>query len=339
MTQRPTITLIMAVYNSAAYLNQSIESVVAQSYQDWELIIIDDGSTDESSTICDQWAERDSRLLVVHKENTGQADSRNLAISKAQGQWVMFIDSDDWIDIDMLQRMVTLQRQYQADMVVGAYYEEYINGHEHIHNQYVGTFTRAEAIDIYYHNKNKTTYVIWGSLLKSSLLQTKIPHLRYLEDTAVILQWMSGAQRVIITDDPFYHYRMRKGSVMHIDKKFDRAKTNLEVIRLRNQYAKSQQLLPPSVIDNFDAQGYLYVALQFVRGCWASSPRKQIAKTASCYISELTALDDSNMKRRIRKRLHLLIDSPVRFAWEMYINGLFSIHKYRSSKVPKNLFP
>ena len=335
----PTISIIMAVYNTELYLRQSIESVLSQSFGDWELIVIDDGSTDQSATICDEFAAKDERIIVIHKENTGQADSRNLAIKTARGKYIMFIDSDDWIKSNMLEEMMDCLNQEQADMVVGAYFEEYTNERIHIHNTSVGTFSKDEAIDIYYHYKNKTTYVIWGAIFKKELLKAPIPQLRYLEDTAIILQWVSEAKRVVIKDNPYYYYRMRKGSVMHVDKQKERAKINLEVISIRNKFAKQQQLLPVSIIDMNDAQAILYVALQFVRSCWASSSRKEIAQMASLLLKELTSADVSLMKRRIRNRLLQLKEHPIRFAWKMYINGLFSIHRYRNTKVPKNLFP
>lgn len=335
----PTISIIMATYNTETYLRQSITSVQKQTFQDWELIVIDDGSTDGSAEICDEMASEDERIRVVHKENSGQADSRNLAIEMVQGKFVMFLDSDDWIAPNMLEQMLSQQRQQQIDVVVCAYYEEYTDKQEHVHNTSIGIFSRAEAIDIYYHCKNKTAYVIWGAIFKKELLKAPIPQLRYLEDTAIILEWISGATRVAISDEPYYHYRMRKGSVMHVDKQKERAEVNFQVISLRNQYIKQHHFLPPSVADLCDVQSILYVTLQFVRSCWASSGRKEIARQASQLLKELTSVDEKSLKRRIRNRLLLLKEHPIRFAWKMYINGLFSIHRYRNTKVPKNLFP
>jgi len=334
-----SVSIIMSVYNTEQYLRQAIESVIAQTITDWELIIMDDGSTDGSVGICDEMAEKDDRIRVVHKENSGQADSRNIAIKMATGTFVMFVDSDDWIEPGMLEQMLSQQRQQQAEVVVGAYYEEYTDKQVHIHNTSVGTLSRAEAIDIYYHCKNKTAYVIWGAIFKKELLKAPIPQLRYLEDTAVILQWISGANHVAISDAPFYHYRMRKGSVMHVDKQKERAAVNLQVISLRNQYVKQHHLLPPSAADLYDAQAILYVTLQFVRSCWASSNRKEIARQASQLLKGLRLVDENALKRRIKKRLQMLAEHPGLFAWKMYINGLFSIHKYKNNRVPKNLFP
>jgi len=320
----PRVSVIMAVYNTELYLRQCIESVISQSYDDWELIIIDDGSTDSSKDICDEWAANDTRISVVHKQNSGQAHSRNMAISMAKGEYIMFLDSDDWIEPNTLEYLFREQENAKADIVVCSYLEEYTDKAIHIHNPYTGLFQRKEAIDIYYKCKNPTTFTIWGMIIKREFLNIEIPYLRYCEDTAVVFQWVSQARNIVITDKPLYHYRMRKGSVMHIEKEAERAMANLRVIEIRNQYANSHELLAKNDIDGYDSQSYLHVAKQFARECPSARQRNEIALAASKLLNKLMPLDDSKMKKRIRNRLQLLAKHPIRFAWQMYISGLFS---------------
>ena len=274
---------------------------------------------------------QDQRIVVVHKPNSGQADSRNVAIGMAQGEYVFFVDSDDWIAPNALEYLLGRQAQSRADVVVCSYYEEYLNARNHVHNQFCGLFSRQEAIDIYYKCKNRTTYMIWGILFSRALLKDPIPQLRFCEDTAIILQWVSQASTVEITDEPLYHYRMRQGSVMHIERETERTKTNLEVIRLRNKFARQHHLLSQQEADVYDAQAYTYVTQQFVRHCSSASRRNHIAKTASEMLQKIMPVDTSDMKRRTRRRLLLLARHPVRFAWQLYLSKFFSLKRIEKS--------
>lgn len=99
----PLISIIIPVYNTEKYIRRCIDSVIAQSYSDWELILVDDGSTDGSGKICDEYAEKDERIRVFHKENGGVSSARNVGLDNANGEWVSFVDSDDWIEIGYVE--------------------------------------------------------------------------------------------------------------------------------------------------------------------------------------------------------------------------------------------
>lgn len=333
-----TVSVIMSVYNTARYLRESVCSIMQQTYTDWELWLIDDGSTDESAALCDELGAQDPRIQVVHKENSGQADSRNMAIDKAHGEYICFIDSDDWIEITMLERLKTLLDDTQADAAVCSYYEEYTDGQRHIHNEHTGTFSREELLPIYYMHQNMTTFVIWGMLIRKSLLTPKIPLLRYCEDTAIIIQWISQARCITVCDEPLYHYRMRSGSVMHVERLSERTKVNLQVVSIRHQFAQARQLLPTSTIDRHDALSYLHITQEFVRRCHAAKERRSICEYASHLLSEVMPIDDSTLKKRIRKRLMLLYRHPRRFAWQQYLSGLFSMHERQRQRSVGSLF-
>lgn len=111
------ISVIMPVYNTAAYLPKAIESVRHQTYTHWELILVDDGSTDQSYGLCRDYAAADERIMVLHQENSGQGVARNLALEHCRGDFVMFLDSDDWIDPDCMEFLLTNIRKYRADVV------------------------------------------------------------------------------------------------------------------------------------------------------------------------------------------------------------------------------
>lgn len=99
----PFISIIIPVYNTEKYLRRCIDSVISQTYKDWELILVDDGSTDESGKICDEYAEKDERIIVFHKTNGGVSSARNVGLDNANGEWVSFVDADDWIEADYVE--------------------------------------------------------------------------------------------------------------------------------------------------------------------------------------------------------------------------------------------
>ena len=104
----PQISVIVPVYNVEKYLTQCIESILSQTYQEFELLLIDDGSEDNSGSICDHYSNIDSRVHVFHKENGGVSSARNMGIEHAKGEWVCFVDSDDWIDKDTFEYITGL---------------------------------------------------------------------------------------------------------------------------------------------------------------------------------------------------------------------------------------
>ena len=113
----PKITVIVAVYNTEKYLRKCVDSILNQTYQDLEIFLVDDGSSDSSSSICDDYAKADKRIKVMHKSNGGQGSARNLALDAATGELIGFIDSDDWIDADMYEFLLSKAISENADIV------------------------------------------------------------------------------------------------------------------------------------------------------------------------------------------------------------------------------
>ena len=118
----PKISIIMPVYGVEDYVGKSIESIQAQTYENWELWAVDDGSPDNSGKICDEYATKDNRIKVIHKENGGAPSARNTAIDKATGDYFYFMDSDDWAEPTMLGDMVELAENKNAQLVIAGYY-------------------------------------------------------------------------------------------------------------------------------------------------------------------------------------------------------------------------
>ncbi|MBR6477920.1 MAG: glycosyltransferase family 2 protein, partial [Lachnospiraceae bacterium] len=119
------ISVIVPVYNVEPYLRNCLDSITGQTYKDIEILIIDDGSKDQSGAICDEYAGKDERISVFHTENKGLSAARNLGIEHAKGEWITFVDSDDWVDPDMLERALSAAEKENLDLVFWGYVREY----------------------------------------------------------------------------------------------------------------------------------------------------------------------------------------------------------------------
>lgn len=125
--RKPLISIIVPVYNVEKYLSKCLDSLVNQTYENIEIVCVDDGSTDSSGAICDEYAKKDARIKVIHKENGGLSDARNAGLEAINGEYVMFIDSDDWIDIDTCEQCINTLERYDVDLILWSYIREYDN--------------------------------------------------------------------------------------------------------------------------------------------------------------------------------------------------------------------
>ena len=116
--EKPSVTLIVPVYNVEKYLNRCIDSILNQTLEDFELILVDDGSKDNSGNICDEYMRKDRRVKVIHKENGGLSDARNSGIEISTGEYLSFIDSDDWVEKEFLETLYNNAIKYQAEIVI-----------------------------------------------------------------------------------------------------------------------------------------------------------------------------------------------------------------------------
>lgn len=212
------ISVIIPVYNTEKYLRKCIDSVKNQTYKDLEILLIDDGSTDSSALICDEYAEKDERIQVWHRKNRGVSDSRNYGLSKSHGEWISFIDSDDWIDLDMYRILISLAERTESSTVCcGAYQGD--NRETTKRN----IWRQFEGNEIIYKDKEALAEVIrqsgtlWNKLLNGDcarkiLFRTDI---RYAEDTLYLAEYLEKNQTVAVTKKCLYYYRInREGNVV-----------------------------------------------------------------------------------------------------------------------------
>ena len=130
----PLVSVIVPVYKVEKYLDKCVESIVGQTYKNLEIILVDDGSPDNCPAMCDKWADRDSRIKVIHKQNGGVSSARNAGIDAVQGEFIGFVDSDDWLEPDMYDCLVKNALEYNADISRCGYFVDWSD-----HTSYVGS--------------------------------------------------------------------------------------------------------------------------------------------------------------------------------------------------------
>lgn len=214
MSEQIKISIIMPVYKVEQYVGKAIESILAQSLTEWEFLIVDDGTPDNSGKICDTYAEKDSRIKVIHKENGGAASARNIAIDIARGEYMYFMDSDDWAEPNMLEDMYELAVRDDAQLVVtGFYIDTYYNDSEYRSDDYT-------AQDAVYHDQQSFRNAAYG-LFDKNLLYTpwnKLYQSKYIlehglhfpntlwDDFPFNLSVVENVERVTVSCRQYYHF-------------------------------------------------------------------------------------------------------------------------------------
>lgn len=216
----PLVTLIIPIYNAERYLRRCLDSVVEQSYQDMEVLLMNDGSRDKSLEICQEYAKKDARFRVVDKENTGVSDTRNIAMRLARGKYLQFMDSDDWITPDATEVLVRAAEEGQCDMVIADFYR--VNGKRYVEKRHIrrdDIMTREDfamemakdPADFYYG-------VMWNKLYRRDIVEAQQlvcdTSMNWCEDFLFNLQFIRHGERFRALQKPIYYYMKRKGSLV-----------------------------------------------------------------------------------------------------------------------------
>lgn len=210
--KRPGVSIIVPVYNAESYLGRCLDSILAQTLADWECVCVDDGSTDGSPAILKEYAEKDSRFVVIRRQNGGVASARNTGLDAARGEYIGFVDSDDWIEPETYELALNAARQSGADLVQWRSVAERKGGSVPSRELAEGFFDVRENLAYY-------SVVVWNKLFKASLLiqnQIRFPQGLYTgEDLCVGILSYACAKKAYFLDRPLYHHVARDASVSH----------------------------------------------------------------------------------------------------------------------------
>lgn len=214
------VSIIMPIYNVEKYLSKAIESVLNQTYTDFELILINDRSTDNSKEICNEYLKKDSRIVFFENntENHGPGPTRNIGLDNATGEFVYFMDSDDWIDNSLFQCAVERIRETNADIVqVGVEYE-WNDGKNSLQQYWNGKplMTKDEIKNDFENFRYKNGFMLWQQFFKMKTVKSiRFENIMNGEDLSYVMDAYCNAERIAYISKPLYHYRHIVGSTSH----------------------------------------------------------------------------------------------------------------------------
>ena len=232
------ISIIVPIYRVEPFLARCIESILKQTYTNLEILLIDDGSQDRCDEICDEYAKKDGRIRVFHTENRGLSAARNLGLQEAKGEYIGFVDSDDWIESDMYEVLLNKMRATGTDICVCGYWSEGESSTKQFHYP-DALYSGGETLTALIHGKLGS--YTWNKLYRRDMFEgVSFPLGRYYEDVDTLCEVLSNSSSVVVLDTVKYHYRQRADSITnsHSGKNlFDYADAYLA----RLEYLKEQQ--------------------------------------------------------------------------------------------------
>lgn len=233
------ISIIVPVYNVEQYLSKCIESLTKQTLKDIEIILVNDGSTDDSVRICKEYMSRDNRIKLINKINGGLSDARNEGIKIAKGKYIGFVDSDDWVDINMYNNLYDIARKSKADIVQCDFlmvYDEKFSLSDTLEGKKVYI---QEPIEYLYKGEYVKNIVVWNKIFKKELFdEIEFPVGKVHEDEFTTYKLLMKAKLMVETDFKMYFYRQREGSITNSGFSIKRLDI-LQALEERKQYFKT----------------------------------------------------------------------------------------------------
>ena len=327
------ISIIIPVYNGGDYLRPCFDSIIHQTYQDWELLLVDDGSTDDSGRVCDEYAAQEPLIRVIHKENGGQAAARNDGLAIAHGDYVSFVDCDDWIEPDMYATMLQTMSKEQAEIIICGYVEDYNDGSKKLVNAdgFQTTYDAQEAVKLLL--TGKIGSYLWSMLFKREVVQELMPDLNPYEDHATIFKWMLHAKRVAVLHHAFYHYRQLSSSSLH---SYNPKNGNhfFQAIRERYHYIADRNLLPGWESENrrLYLRGCIKLTKDLARMSNYDSQMRDFIAEVRQELQQFLPVTKHELGGKYYFRLKLLLWDIDFFVRMMRITSAFSLSQRRKDK-------
>lgn len=255
--EKDLISVIIPVYKVEKYLEKCIESIIKQTYTNLQIILVDDGSPDNCGKICDEYAKKDSRIEVIHKINGGLSDARNVGINRANGRYIGFVDSDDYIKEDMYEKLINLIKEYNADVSICNLYDVF-DGKKYVRNKDNGIheYSRIDILKEILLDKNIQSYA-WNKLYKKELFdEIKYPIGKKYEDIGTTFYLFEKCNKIVVTSEPEYYYLKRADSLVNnvtestildyteiIIQRYIYIKQNIKELRKYNNYYLAKILI------------------------------------------------------------------------------------------------
>lgn len=326
----PIVSIIIPVYNAESFLRRCVESVLAQDFKDYEVLLINDGSTDGSAEICEEYAANDTRIVVFTKENGGVSSARNLGLEKARGEWVSFIDADDWV---MPGYFTPLSGSEGLKLVHFGFKEEHISGL--IHSRKVNTMPRMELHDFFQpHNFCSSSCTFFFK--REMLVHNRIcfpAGIKYSEDREFIAKAALASGGLKTVNEPLYFYAANASSATRKARQAETFCDDLKVLRNVIHYADSIGFIWPEGSLEFFA-GYLLDSFSktICLNCVSVNDLRAYREKIRIEMDELSARNVIINKRRFCVRfLYNPVETAIRYKLRKRISSFAErIKRFRS---------
>ena len=280
------VSIIVPIYNVSKYLHHCIDSLISQTHDNLEIILIDDGSTDGSGEICDDYAKRDSRITVIHQDNAGSANAKNAGLDAATGHFIAFVDSDDWVESNWIEKMLAVSIENDADVVECSFLKEFVSHSENGNDSnFTSTVFKTEDY-LFNYRGNWTCALFWNKLYRSNILKNIRFHKerRCIDDEFFTYKAVTGAKKIVRIEDKLYHYRQRRSSVTQAPSTlYQRTTDDIDILAERHRWMK--KYYPNIAMDylKHDVDNLLYFARSY---CFDSKAIASFRKAAKYYFAE-----------------------------------------------------
>lgn len=208
------ISIIVPAYNISEYMERCVESLVNQTYRDIEIILVDDGSTDSTGKVCDELKESDDRIKVIHKTNGGLSDARNAGIDVAEGEYIAFVDGDDYVELDAYEKLISYMDE-DVSFVVGGYVITDIHGGEsRLVSPKILKMTKEEAFYNLFIGEGYISQSSWNKLFRREIfIENKFKYGIFNEDMEILPRLIDKSNKIVVIDSIVYHYIKKEGSI------------------------------------------------------------------------------------------------------------------------------
>lgn len=252
--QNPLISVVVPVYNVEQYIRECVDSIVSQTYYHLEIVLIDDGSLDNCPVICDEYAKKDSRIKVIHQKNGGLANARNVGIENSKGEYITFIDSDDYIASNYIEILLRGIIENNADVSIASFQSFEKNNTAVIEDcscQFA-TISKKRCFEIYTSISTNPFVSAWNKLYKRNLFSNiRFPKGKLYEDAFTTYKIFDAAQKIVFTSSVLYFYRLNPDSIMgqsfrkkHLEM-IDAFRSGFDYFEKKNEKDMSKLFIPP----------------------------------------------------------------------------------------------
>lgn len=316
----PKISVIVPVYNVEKYLNRCVDSILNQTFEDFELILVDDGSPDNCSNICDEYAQKDNRVKVIHKKNGGLSDARNAGIDCAIGEWLSFIDSDDWVENNFLETLYSSAEKYQAEIVIVNFHKVFDDRCERRISVNELCCTGTESLEYLYGQHSIYMNIACNKLYKKSLFnEVKFPVGKLHEDGFTTYKLLNMCKKIYMSNCDLYCYYQRNDSIMN--KKFSESRIDEYFVYCeRRKFFREHNLKEVSIENEKTILTCIFsLTTKILKSDWSNSVKKKYYEMFREDLKKNYNFLVCNISKKQKLALDLYVLSPYAYTLSYYI--------------------